>query len=106
MTTPTPFVFLLICLAAFRTTRIVGWDTVTDVWRRRLTGLGDWGGGELPPDYRRGLDSFLHCPYCLGFWISLVWFAFYEIDPTSATIVAWPLAVSAAIGIIAKQFDP
>jgi len=101
-----PWEFVLLLLAAYRTTRLLGWDTITDSLRRRATRLGSWQGGPLPQQYRSGLDAFLHCAFCLGFWIGLAWWAVWLAIDEWALWAATPWALSAAIGLIARQWDP
>ena len=106
MSVPNWWATILLVGAAFRLTRLIGWDTVTDPLRRKLTGLGDWVGGDLPPAYKRSWDAFLHCPYCLGWWVSLALWGAWQAWPHGTLVAATPLALSAAVGIVAKQFDP
>lgn len=106
MNVPDAWTLILLAGASFRITRLIGWDTVTDTYRRRFTGLGDWAGGDLPAGYRRSLDAFLHCPYCLGFWVALAVWASWQAWPHATLVVCGLLTISAAVGIVAKQFDP
>lgn len=102
---PTSFAFVLLALAAYRVTRLIGWDDITDGLRRRATGLGDWAGGDLPPSYRPGLDKWLHCPFCLGWWVALGWWAAWAVWPEGTMAAATPFAIAAVVGLIGKQLD-
>lgn len=104
MSTPSAWTLILLGLAAFRMTRLIGWDTLTGQLRARVTRLDRW---ETEPEaYRQGLDVFLHCPWCLGFWISLGTWGVWQLWPHATEVAAAPLALSALVGLVAKQLDP
>ena len=123
---PEPWAFVLLALVAFRLTRLVGWDDIT----ARLRG---WLG-VTDADYRaqieriedieaEGKDPYegsrsayavwtvarlIRCPWCLGFWISIL----VAIGAALGGVASWnwmmaiALALSAAVGLIAKWLDP
>lgn len=106
MTTPDWWTFLLLALAAFRVFRLLAHDTILDPARERLLGLRGWSEGQMiPPGYRRRTAEFLICPWCLGFWLALGWWAAWEIWPHGATVAATPFALSAVVGLLAANFD-
>lgn len=120
--------FSLLSLAAYRLTRLIGWDDLTVTPRRLLTGVSDtdheaiaeyvdelerggsdpWAGSpeSVPPISRRRfyLSKMIRCPWCLGWWVSLtitvVWWIVEDGMLVSVPLIA--LAVSAAVGLIAK----
>lgn len=85
---------LLLALASFRSWRILGVDTVLDPLRDRLVRDGT--------EYRQELDEFLHCPWCLGWWVSVVWWLAWLAFPHATLVVAVPFAISAGVGLVAK----
>lgn len=111
----------VLILAAYRLTRLAGWDDFPLAVRIRAAATGEtWvpdddaslpgktPTSEVPtlrPAYARPtLAHLVHCPFCVGFWISLAcWAAF----------VLWPdvlyglgaFAVSGAVGLVAKVLD-
>ena len=110
---------MLLLLACFRLVRLIGWDEISGPLRARLLGVTDeeydeWAShhasaylaeGTKPPS-RLMLAKLAHCPWCLGIWISaavwLAWLAF----PDGTVGVSVPLALSAGVGLIAKNGDP
>lgn len=116
-----------IVLAAFRVTRLVGWDEITQPPRAWLSGVHDRNYSKLAHDIEgllaEGVDPWtarrppiskrryyvaklLHCPWCVGFWISCMYaIGAYE-WPHATILIAAPFAISAAVGLIAKQLDP
>jgi hypothetical protein len=54
----TPFEFTIVVLAAARATRLVTADTILDGPRDRIKGVT--------------LDELVRCPYCVGWWLSVV----------------------------------
>lgn len=109
--TPDAVQLVVLMLGAFRLTRIIGWDTMAALVHVRewVTGrrLEDDGSVTvLNPSRPEWLDQLLSCPWCLGWWVSLATaFAWWWV-PTVTLAVALPLALSAAVGLIAKQLDP
>lgn len=108
---PDALAFLVLTLGAFRLTRIIGWDTMHLLVAARewLTGrrLEDDGTVTvLNPRRPEWLDQLLSCPWCLGWWVTLATAFAWWAAPTVTLAVALPLALSAAVGLIAKQWDP
>lgn len=111
---------VLLALFAFRLTRLVGWDDLSPVVavRNKLMGAhwtftpntGRTVEEEVDQgwwEYRRPLLAhFVHCPFCLGAWISLLVAASWWLWPHATLLVALPFALSSAVGLIAKQLDP
>ncbi len=80
-----PWQFVLVALAAWRTWHVLAWDSVLDRAR-----------DPLPARFA----SFVECPFCLGFWVTLAWVAAFWIEPHWTVIVAVPFAVSAAVAML------
>jgi hypothetical protein len=60
--------------------------------------------GVRPAYDRPTLAHLVHCPYCVGFWISLAHVAaWYAWHPT--IYVMFPFAVSGFVGLVAKNLD-
>jgi hypothetical protein len=104
---PDWWTLILLGLAAYRIYRLIAMDTLLDIPRAWLVGLPrNWREGmALPQGYRSRIAEFLVCPWCLGFWVSLGWWAAWQQWPREALIVAAPFALSTAVGLIA-QLDP
>lgn len=113
---PSPWVGVVLALAAFRLTRLVGWDELPPVVAARKWVLGEsvraFSRPAHQPDeyvyaYRRPLlAALVHCPFCLGFWISLATYVAWALEARWTLCVCVPLALSAAVGLIAKNLDP
>lgn len=101
---PPPWTGIVLTLAAFRLARLVGWDDFPPIRRTRdwLVGAGD----QLTGPRRRLLDDFLGCPWCQGFWLSAGVYVAWLLEPTGTLYAAAPFALSAAVGLIAKNLDP
>ena len=67
MTTPGWYPLVLLALAAYRTYRLAATDTILERPRARIP---------------QRFMEFVECPWCLGFWIALCWWAGYQITPT------------------------
>jgi hypothetical protein len=127
MTTSSWWQLVLLALAAFRITRLVGWDDLTITPRRWLTGLGDTDHEALAEHVddlaERGIDAWqtrpapliskqrfylsrmIRCPWCFGWWCSLtIWIA-WEAWPHAIFVAAAPFAISALVGLVAKNLD-
>lgn len=127
MNAPTMFQAAVLVFGAYRLTRLVGWDdfppvAVTRAWilgeRWVLPVQGDAEpnfAGKQPPDtdvdevhvtYDRPLLAHLvHCPFCVGWWISLAVTVLWVFFPTESIYTLAPFALSGAVGIIAKNLD-
>lgn len=110
---PSPWVGVVLALAVYRVARLVGWDDfpLALLYRRRLTGervrYNHTESRDPILSYDRPtLQHFLTCPFCVGFWLSLVAYLGWRFFPTETLYVAAPLALSAAVGLIARNLDP
>jgi hypothetical protein len=98
-------VLLLLALAAFRTWRLLAEDDLLDRPRRYVTRLGSgWekDGDPVPAGYRIGLGKFVACPWCLGFWLALAWWAAWQAWPHATEVAAVPLALSALVPVVER----
>lgn len=96
---------VVLMLAVHRVSRIVGWDKITRPPREWLTGWGDDEKRIPRRPSHKGLAEFLHCPWCQGFWISVVvWVCFKEWHDATM-LVAVPLAISSAVGVYTTHLD-
>lgn len=121
---PSPWLFTLMALAAFRVTRLIGWDDLTAGWRSTYGGMSDveyrqwndklqrvvesgydpwtqtWSGPTgtitgLPfKPWQWYLAKLVRCPWCLGFWVSLATAIIYG-SVGGGTIAAIPLVALA-----------
>lgn len=108
------WMLLLLAGAAYRVTRLVGWDDLTHPLRVVVTGrtddehhaearVYDENPTDLPPDPARWyLSRLVRCPWCAGFWICLATAAAYWVWPAQTLDVALPLLLSALVGFAAK----
>lgn len=154
---PHPWPALVVALAAYRLTRLGGWDdfppiyrirawiigerwipdgpigridsvevsaeglaisgTLNDVGRKVVDGepLGPPQPGKEPssevgsvrPVYDRPLLAHLvHCPFCLGWWVSLATYLWWLLTPTWGLYVLAPFALSGFVGLVSKNLDP
>ncbi len=112
---PSPWIGVVLALATFRCVRLIGWDEMP--W---LVRVRNWAGGrnernkgeKLFVEDVRGtylhpaVAKFLVCPWCQGAWVSLAVYLLWVWLPTETLYVAAPLALSATVGLIAKNLDP
>jgi hypothetical protein len=128
VTPPDPWHFALLAAAAWRTTRLGYLDDLTIEPRRWVTGVGDaqhheiaafvdevteaggdpWSESDppLPIGPRRFyLSRMIHCPHCLGAWVSLAWFAAWLVWPRFVVLAAVPWAIMAVVSIVATRQD-
>jgi len=82
----------VLCLGAFRLTRLVTTDDLLSPLRERL-----WR--RYPPSTRLGY--LVTCDWCTSVWVSTVLVIAYSIAPTTTTYACAPFALSAAVGILA-----
>jgi len=94
---PSWYGLLLLALAAWRTYRLISEDTILEQprrWLLRLAPTWEKEGDEPGDTYRFGLGSFITCPYCAGFWISLGWWGAWMIWPHATLLISVPLAIN------------
>jgi Protein of unknown function (DUF1360) len=98
MSVPGVWAFVLIAVASYRVWRLLAEDTILDRPRRWALRLGSWQEGDQAPEgYRAKVGEFVSCPWCMGFWIVLAWWAAWQVWPHGAVVVAVPFALSAAV---------
>lgn len=108
---PNWYELLLLTGASFRIWRLLAADSILDRPRDWLTRSYEYETASpstreqeeaISAGYREGLDKFIHCPWCFGFWvIAAVWIA-WLIFPTETLIVSAPLAIGTLVGLVAK----
>lgn len=110
---PSPWVGLILLLGAFRVTRLIGWDDLPPIarLRARLTGEVRYVNSTESREeiFRYGrplLAHFLACPYCQGFWVSLVVYGAWILEPRWVLYALAPFALSGAVGLVARNGDP
>lgn len=120
--TPHPWTGVLLALAVYRLCRLIGWDDLPPIARVRAWVTGELVGTSGSSNARMGLTRepvvemvtykrpllahFLHCSFCVGFWLSLLAYVAWIEWPTATMYVAVPLAVNAAAALLAKNLDP
>jgi hypothetical protein len=93
--------FVLLGLASFRIWRILAVDTILEGVRNRLFRWEDYQGG-APERYRYGLDEFVKCPWCFGWWVVLGWWGLWQVWEHAVYVMSVPLALSTVVGYLAK----
>lgn len=104
---PNWYGIFLLSAGAWRVFRLLSEDTILDrprAWFLRLP--VDWEEGDkIPEGFRAGLAGFITCKYCLGFWVSLLWWTAWLQWPTETVFVSIPLAISTLLIAVAKLLD-
>jgi hypothetical protein len=133
---PAPWAFVILALAAYRLTRLGGWDDFPPIaaaraWLLReswvtadgvaVNGLASTTTAEveLPgktpstpvpavfPTYGRPILAHLvHCPFCLGWWVSFSCYLAWALAGEWALVPLAPFAISGVVGLVAKNLDP
>lgn len=119
---PSPWPALLLALAAYRVTRLVGWDVFPPIAKARAWVIGEkivsagtvsarLGLTGETPDYQYVyrwplLAELVGCAFCLGAWISLAIYLLWLKWPVPTMYASVPLALSGFVGLVAKQLDP
>jgi hypothetical protein len=99
---PSWYAATLLALAAYRSFRLLGEDTILDrprAWLVRLP-ASYHDGDAIPAGYRQELAIWLQCPWCAGFWHAACWLAAFEIWPHGTLIAAALFALSTVVGIV------
>lgn len=86
--TPGVWAFSLLSLASWRLWKLLAEDTILDWPRARLVG-------------NEYVSELVSCPWCLGAWVAVCWWAGWWACPHTTLVVAVPFALSATVGIIA-----
>lgn len=110
---PSPWVAVVLAFGVYRVFRLIGWDDMPWVVKARakLTGEHvhyDTTVNRDNPIYRYTRPTIHHlinCPYCIGFWLSIVAYLAWRFEPTVTLYALAPFALSAAVGLIAKNWD-
>lgn len=90
----------LLALAAWRLFHLLAFDDILDRPRRYVLRLDkNWRqeGDSTGEAYREKWGKFLTCPYCCGFWVSLVIYLFWIWLPTETLVACMPFALNAAL---------
>lgn len=109
---PSAYVSVVLAFAVFRLYRLLAYDDFPPVLRLRSWILGEYTSkGQYVEGnhylYRRPLlEKFVHCPFCLGFWLAAVTYVIWIFWPTGTLYGAYAFALSGAVGIITRQLDP
>lgn len=98
---PSVWEFALLAGAAFRVWRLLAADAILDRPRDWLTRRAKAEAGE----HREEVDIFLHCPWCLGFWITVAWWGAWLIWPHATVLIAVPFAANALVALVAQNLD-
>lgn len=62
---------------------------------------------DVRPAYDRPtLAHLVHCPFCLGWWVSLAAYASWNLTPAWTLWLIAPFALSGAVGLLARNLDP
>lgn len=90
------YVFIVICLASYRITRLLTRDVITE-------GFRNWYWKKFPPESSK-LGYLLTCEWCLSIWVASLMYLFAMI--TSVTLaVATVFAISAVVGLLTAYED-
>lgn len=132
---PTWWQFTILALAAYRLTRLVGWDDLPPIYRARAWLIGEhWvplePGDDSPEDWfdrppslpgkqpgsevegvrpaydRPLLAHFVHCPFCVGFWIAVAVYLGWLGGGDTTLLAMTPFALAAVVGLVARNLDP
>jgi len=103
---PSPWVAVVLTLGTFRLWRIAAADTLPILVRFRDRLLGyEWTNADDEKFYSRPLlAEWLECPFCSGAWFSVAAYLLWLWTP-DVLYVAFPLAISAAVGILRTRLD-
>ena len=96
MVVPPPWLFVLGALAAWRIYKLVSEDTILDRPRNWLTDRSTWAA------------ELLECPYCAGFWVSLLgslgWYLAEGLDVFGWLVTAFAMSAAVVFLEIAVSF--
>lgn len=91
MSIPDWWEFALLALAGWRIFHLLAYDDILDRPRNWAVGIrGGRGGNEKVMD-------FLECPFCFGFWVVLLTWVAWQIEPHGTLVFCTPWALSAGV---------
>ena len=93
MTAPSLPVLLILTFGSYRLWRLAALDSILNRPRDRVVAT------------RPRLDSFVACPWCLGFWIAAACTVAWWVWPAVTVAVLLPFAVSSAVGEIGGRTE-
>jgi hypothetical protein len=109
---PEPWSFVLLALACFRATRLIGWDSISEPLRKRMTGYTDAGAPTISDTQRRKhgkarvyFSTLVRCPWCIGTYVCLAAYGLWLWHPLVAFALSVPAALGAVTGLVAKTLD-
>lgn len=88
--------FVIDALAAYRITRLVTEDTITEPIRERIEARAIISG-------RKRLAKLVSCPWCVGVYVGVGVVVARAVAPRQWAVAARALALSAATGIVAER---
>lgn len=91
-----PITLLIYVLAAYRLTRLIIQDEITEPLRERI-----WK--RFPPHTKAGY--LITCPWCVSVYVATLLTLSYILIPSVMFTIALILALSAAAGILSKFID-
>jgi len=80
----------LLGLAAWRTWALLALDDIIARPRRYVT-------SRFP-----GVEDFLDCPFCSGFWIALGWWGAWQLWPQGTLVAAGAVSIAAIVALIER----
>lgn len=105
-------VHIVLLIAAARVTRLVTTDTITNDMRLWVDKIATPADHHTPVAmWRIMLTELVHCPWCIGFWISAAAAAIAEIHTPTAPLPPWlaipavAFAYSQLVGLAANHWD-
>lgn len=88
--------FVILALAAYRTTHLITTDAIAD-------GFRNWVWSKFPPATKVGY--LITCNWCTGFWVSLLFVIGASILPQFTFVVSLIMAISAVVGLISAWIE-
>lgn len=87
---------VILSLAVFRVTRLLIEDTILEPLREKTI-------FKMHPTDSKIRELFT-CPWCVGFWLSMMAVGMFYLWPAVILWLALPFAISAVVGLIASHW--
>lgn len=87
---------VILSLAVFRVTRLLIEDTILEPLREKTI-------FKMHPTDSKIRELFT-CPWCVGFWLSVMSVGMFYLWPAVILWLALPFAISAVVGLIASHW--